>query len=100
MCFTPGWSDPTDRRVGTAAAVIAGETLLFAGNGFRCPLTELARRYGAASGSVTDIYLPKWFAHNIPAIHAPLLALMTHLHVRNYRRAQARRRSCIAGDAP
>jgi hypothetical protein len=42
---------------------------VFAGNGFRCPLTELAERYGAQSGSVTDIYLPKRVAHNMPAIH-------------------------------
>lgn len=80
----------TDRRVGVAAAVVTGEALVFAGNGFRCPLTELAKRYGANTGSVTDIYLPNWFAHNIPAIHAPLLVLMTYLHVRNHRRTQAR----------
>lgn len=78
----------TDRRAGIAAAVVAGETLVFAGNGFRCPLTELATRYGAEAGSVTDIYLPKWFAHSIPAIHAPLLVLMAYLHVRNYRRGR------------
>ena len=54
-----------------------------AGNGFRCPLTELAERYGAEHGSVTDIYLPGWFAHNMPAVHAPLLMLMGYLHARN-----------------
>jgi len=62
---------------------------IFAGNGFRCPLTKLAERYGAQSGSVTDIYLPKWLAHNMPAIHTPLLALMTYLHVRNLRRSRS-----------
>jgi hypothetical protein len=85
-----GFAGRTDKRVGMAAAVVAGESLVFAGNGFRCPLTALAKRYGAESGSVTDIYLPAWFAHNIPAIHAPLLALMAYLHQRNHRRAQAR----------
>jgi len=74
-----------DKRVGMAAAVVAGESLVFVGNGFRCPLTELETRYGAESGSVTDIYLPRWFAHNLPAIHAPLLALMVWLHVRHLR---------------
>lgn len=81
-----GFVGRTDRRVGIAAAVITGETLVFAGNGFRCPLTRLAERFGAETGSVTDIYLPPWFAHKIPAIHAPLLVLMTYLHVRNHRR--------------
>jgi hypothetical protein len=78
-----GFAGRSDRRVGVAAAVVAGETLVFAGNGFRCPLTGLAERYGAEHGSVTDIYLPKWFAHNMPAIHAPLLMLMAYLHARN-----------------
>ena len=76
----------TDKRVGVAAGVVAGESLVFAANGFRCPLTELATRYGAESGSVTDIYLPRWFAHNLPAIHAPLLVLMAWLHGRHLRR--------------
>jgi hypothetical protein len=78
-----GIAGRTDRRVGIAATVVVGESLVFAGNGFRCPLTELAKRYGAHTGSVTDIYLPNWFAHNIPAIHAPLLVVMAYLHVRN-----------------
>jgi hypothetical protein len=88
--LSAGFAGRTDRRVGIAAAVVAGESLVFAGNGFRCPLTDLAKRYGAESGSVSDICLPAWFAHNIPAIHTPLLVLMTYLHVRNHRRAQAR----------
>lgn len=60
---------------------------MFAANGFRCPLTELAERYGAERGSVTDIHLPKWFAQKIPAIHGPLLVLMAYLHARNLRRS-------------
>ena len=82
-----GFAGRTDKRVGIAAVVVVGESLVFAGNGFRCPLTELAERYGAERGSVTDIYLPKWFAQNIPAIHAPLLVLITYLHARNLRRS-------------
>ena len=85
-----GWVGRTDRGVCLGSAVVAGESMVFAGNGFRCPLTELATRYGARRGSVTDIYLPSWFAHNIPAIHAPLLVVMAYLHVRNLRRRQGR----------
>jgi hypothetical protein len=72
----------SDRRSGVAAAVVAGECLVFAANGFRCPLTDLAERAGAASGSVTDIYLPRWFARNLPVIHVPLLVLIGALHHR------------------
>jgi hypothetical protein len=53
--------------------VVAAESLIFAANGFRCPLTKLAVEFGAARGGVTDIFLPRWFAHNLPAIHVPLL---------------------------
>jgi hypothetical protein len=94
-----GFAGRTDKRVGIAGAIVAGESLVFAANGFRCPLTELAERYGAEHGSVTDIYLPKWFAHRIPAIHAPLLVLMAYLHARNLRRshhARATRRAACA----
>ncbi|WP_286132620.1 hypothetical protein [Arthrobacter sp. OY3WO11] len=84
-----GLAGRTDKRVGLAAAVVTTETLVFAGNGFRCPLTGLAKRYGAESGSVTDIYLPRWFAHNLPAIHTPLLVLMAYLHLKNLRRGRA-----------
>jgi hypothetical protein len=82
-----GFAGRTDKRVGIAGAIVVGESLVFAANGFRCPLTELAERYGAEHGSVTDIYLPKLFAHNIPAIHTPALVLMTYLHARNLRRS-------------
>jgi hypothetical protein len=79
------WSGATgrsDRRAAAAAAVVGGECLVFAADGFRCPLTALAEAAGAGSGSVTDIYLPSWFARNLPAIHLPLLVLIGWLHVR------------------
>jgi hypothetical protein len=76
----------SDRRPAIAGAVVAGEIAVFAGNGFRCPLTDVAERMGAESGSVTDIYLPAWFAHNLPAIHVPLVLAAVFLHTRNARR--------------
>jgi hypothetical protein len=82
-----GFTGRTDRRAALAAGVVAGESLIFAANGFRCPLTVLAEDLGADDGSVTDIYLPGWLARNLPAIHVPLIALAMCLHARNrYRR--------------
>jgi hypothetical protein len=78
----------TDRRAALAGAVVAGESLLFAANRFRCPLTQLAQNLGAADGSVTDIWLPRWFARNLPAIHVPLLAAAAYLNGRNLRQRQ------------
>jgi len=89
-----GFARRTDRRAAIAALVVGGETVVFVGNGFRCPLTEVAESLGAESGSVTDISLPRWFAHNLPAIHVPLIVLAVYLHVRNLR--QARRHSITA----
>ena len=76
----------SDRRVAIAGAIVAGETAIFLANGARCPLTGLAESLGAKSGSVTDLYLPRWLAHNLPVIHVPLVILAVYLHVRNVRR--------------
>jgi hypothetical protein len=70
----------SDRRVAVAAGVVAGECVIFAGNGFRCPLTDVAEAMGSEDGSVTDIYLPRWFGRNLPAIHVPLILLAAFLH--------------------
>jgi len=83
------WSGATgrsDRRAAVAAAVVTGECLVFAADGFRCPLTQLAEDAGAPRGSVTDIYLPRWFARSLPAIHLPVLVLIVWLHRRALRR--------------
>ena len=77
----------TDRKVGLAAGVVTAETLIFAANGFHCPLTAVAKDLGDETGSVTDIYLPRWFAKNLPGIHVPLILAAVLLHWRNYRAA-------------
>jgi hypothetical protein len=41
--------------------------------------------FKAVHTRVTDIFLPQWFAHNLPALHAPLLLLAMGLHLRNIR---------------
>jgi len=75
----------SDRRSGVAAGLVATESLVFLANGGHCPLTALATKLGAESGSVTDIYLPGWLAHNLPIIHVPLVLLAICLHARNLR---------------
>jgi uncharacterized protein YndB with AHSA1/START domain len=80
-----GFRRQSDRHAAVAAGVVGGETLIFAANGFRCPMTQVAERVGAERGSVTDIYLPRWFARNLPAIHVPLILLAGYLHGRNLR---------------
>jgi hypothetical protein len=56
-------------------------------------MTGLAEAAGAAGGSVTDIYLPTWFARSLPALHLPLLVLISWLHGRTLRRGRSPRRT-------
>jgi hypothetical protein len=78
-----GLKRQSDRHAGAAAIVVGVECAVYAGNGFRCPLTGLAEDLGAESGQVTDIFLPDWLARNIANIYGPLYALGLLLHARN-----------------
>lgn len=57
--------------------------MIFAANGFRCPLTSIAEDLGAESGSVGDIYLPPLVGENLPYIKGPVFAIGGLLHARN-----------------
>jgi hypothetical protein len=48
-----------------AVGLLLLESIVLAASGWTCPLTILAERRGAKRGSVTDIFLPKWFADRI-----------------------------------
>jgi len=42
-----------------ALGLLAAESVVFVGNGFTCPLTTLAVRYGATTGHAFDTFLPE-----------------------------------------
>ncbi len=44
-----------------ALTLLAIESIVFLGNGMRCPLTNLAKRYGDPKGYVGDTFLPEKF---------------------------------------
>jgi hypothetical protein len=48
-----------------AAGLLLVESVVLGASGWVCPLTILAERRGAKSGSVTDIFLPKRLADRI-----------------------------------
>jgi len=48
-----------------AVGLVLLESIVLAASGWTCPLTILTERLGAVRGSVTDIFLPKWFADRI-----------------------------------
>ena len=73
----------SDRGAAIAGAVVAGEALVYAANGFRCPLTRVAERLGSEHGSVADIYLPRRVEDNLPYVTGPIFAGAMALHARN-----------------
>ena len=79
----------TDAKAVAAAVLVGAECAVYAGNGFRCPLTGVAEDLGAESGQVTDIFLPDWLARNIANIYAPLYFVALILHGSNLRRRSA-----------
>ena len=58
-----------------AIVAIVIEGLVLAANGWRCPLTAVAERLGAADGQVADIFLPQWVADRIFPICGTLYAI-------------------------
>jgi hypothetical protein len=54
------------RRSAVAGAIGLAEAAVYGSNNLVCPLSPLAERLGAESGSVTDLYLPRWISDRIP----------------------------------
>ena len=79
------------RRTSAALVVALGECAVFAGNGFVCPLTPMAERYGARRGSVSDIFLPDVVAQNLTWSSSIILAIGIALNVRAVRRQRGAR---------
>jgi hypothetical protein len=48
-----------------AVGLLLLESVVLVASGWTCPLTILAERQGAARGSVTDLFLPRWLADRI-----------------------------------
>ena len=56
-------------------ALLAIETVVFVGNGFRCPLTALAVEYGAEKGYAFDTFLPERATRLTFRVFGSLMAL-------------------------
>lgn len=57
-----------------AIALFIIEGIVLIANGWKCPLTTYAERLGAARGSVTHIFLPRWLAERVFPIYGGLFA--------------------------
>ncbi len=79
-------------RTSIAGGVVMAESLLYVSNNQVCPLTPLAEEFGAARGSVVDLYLPAAAARRIPVVAGGSAALAMALNLRALVRASSRRR--------
>jgi len=86
LVFAGGWRGQPGRWTALPAGVALAGAAIYAGNGFVCPLTPLAERCGARRGSVTDIFLPDWFARNLTWISSSILAVGFGPNLRAMRR--------------
>jgi len=63
-------SDTSGLLLNLAVGLILLEVVVYLGSGLRCPLTNMALRYGDATGDdfIADIFLPRGFARLIPVV--------------------------------
>jgi hypothetical protein len=67
-----GWHG---RTLVAALGLVLIECVVFAGNGFKCPLTTLAQRHGAVKGYVFDTFIPeRWTRYTVPVFTTILVA--------------------------
>jgi hypothetical protein len=58
-----------------AAGLVAGESIVFAFAGLKCPLTAIAVRYGAGQDGLFDTFLPERMTRHTFRIFGPLIVL-------------------------
>ena len=86
LCASDGAHGRPRRRTAIAAGVAIAESAVYASNNGVCPLTPLAEELGAASGSVTDIFLPDPISRRIPLFSGTVLVVALVLNLRAVRR--------------
>jgi hypothetical protein len=70
-----GLTNRISRLTGVSIAAVVGEGLVLLMNNMRCPLTDMVEGLGSDHGTVSDIFLPKWFADRIPILFTPPFAI-------------------------
>lgn len=70
-----GLTGQISRWTGFAFALVMVEVLIYAGNGFLCPLKVWADHLTPAGQPMSDIYLPRWIADRIVVVSTPILVV-------------------------
>jgi hypothetical protein len=81
----------TNKRLWTSIGVALIVGLIYAANGFECPLATLVHQL-TGRRNVSDIFFPDWFARNIMPVSTIIYLVGVLLVVRNlYRDKKSRR---------
>lgn len=67
-----------------AIGAVVLEGLVLVANGWECPLTNLAKRWGDETGRVTDMFFPGWFVPHVFRTYTALFLLGIALLAVNY----------------
>src|SRR4051812_14005377 len=73
--FYSGITGRVSRLTWVSLTAVIGEGLVFIGNGWRCPLTNMAEARGSSNATVGDIFLPGWFARRIPVVSSTMVVV-------------------------
>ena len=87
-----GVVDRTNRYLWAAIGIVLAIGVIYAANGFECPLATLVHRL-AGRRDISDIFFPDWFTGNIMSVSTAIYILGVALAARNqYRKRQSARR--------
>jgi hypothetical protein len=70
-----GITGTLDTLLAISIGLICLEGVIFFGNGRKCPLTVLAKRYGDPKGYVGDLFCPHWLASRTFVIFTSLFVV-------------------------
>jgi hypothetical protein len=75
--FYCGLSGQRDVLLWWALGLVTLESVVFLGNGRRCPLTKLAQQLGDPTGNdlIADLFLPEWLAQRIMPIFGSMFVI-------------------------
>ena len=59
----------------TAAGLVLIESVVFLGNGLKCPLTAVAARYAGPAGGVSETFLPERLTRHTFKVFGPIIVV-------------------------
>jgi len=58
-----------------ALILVVAECIVYASFKFKCPLSDVARKYGAEEENFSDLFIPRWLSRRSPIVFGSLFAI-------------------------